>query len=183
MAAVIHALSEKERREFHDLVFALKRSVRYHNHRRRFFDWFDKSVKVLSLVTGSAAFAAAVATHHAATVAFAALVATLSAINLVVSPAQAARLHEELARRFAKLELAIQQAGAVSPNKLNEFIAERLLIESDEPPVYRVLDTICHNELCRAQGYDECQLYDVGPVQSFLANFVDLRPSKIRRSG
>ncbi len=180
--AILNELSEAERLELHELVFAAKRSIRYHNHRRHFFDRFDKFVKILSLVTGSGAFAAAVATHHDLAIAFSALVALLSAINLVVGPAQAARLHEELAKRFAKLEHDIKRAGQLSSDQLNAFIAERLMIESDEPPPLRVLDTICHNELCRALGYEDCEFIKVDPVQSFFANFIDLWPWRMKKN-
>lgn len=43
----------------------------------------------------------ALRSYHGLTLTFAALVAFLSAVNLVVGPAQAARLQEDLARRFA----------------------------------------------------------------------------------
>ena len=174
-------LSDRQQCELHDLVFSVQRSIRYHNHRRRFFDRFDRSAKVLSLVTGSAAFAAAVSTHHTFTVAFSALVAIISAINLVVGPSQAARMHRELAKRFAELERGIRLSKAMDSDTLNMLVADRLLIESDEPPVLRVLDTICHNELCRALGYDECEFCLVGPVQSLFANFLDLWPWRIRK--
>jgi hypothetical protein len=174
-------LSPDEQREFDDLVFGIKRSIRYHNRRRLFFDRLDKFIKILSLVTGSGAFATAVASHQGLTVMFAALVAILSAINLVVGPAQAAQLHEELASRFAELELQIKRAGQPDTGQLNAFIADRLAIESDEPPALRVLDTICHNELCRALGYQTCDFYKVGPVQRFFANIIDLWPWRMKR--
>ena len=179
--AIVNELSDAERLELHELVFAARRSIRYHNHRRRFFDRFDKFVKISSLVTGSGAFAAAVATHHHLAIAFSALVALLSAINLVVGPAQAARLHEELARRFARLEHDIKRSKEVNSDQLNAFVADRLMIESDEPPPLRVLDTICHNELCRALGYEDCEFYKVDPVQSLFANFIDLWPWRMKK--
>jgi hypothetical protein len=176
-----HTLSEREQDELHDLLFGVRRSIRYHNRRRRFFDGFDKFVKIISVVGGSAAFAAAMATHNQITMAFAALVALFAAISLVVGPAQAARLHEELGRKFGKLEHQIKTHRDLNPDKLREFQAERLVIELDEPPIMRVLDTICHNELCEALGYDDCEFYKVGWLQSLLAHAVDLWPSRIKK--
>ena len=174
-------LTPDEPRELDDLVFGLKRSIRYHNHRRLFLDRLDKFIKIFSLVTGSGAFATAVSSHQALTVMFAALVAVLSAINLVVAPAQAAKLHEELASRFAELEGKIKRAGQLNSEQLNGFIADRLAIERDEPPPLRVLDTICHNELCRAMGHKSCDFYRVDPVQRFFANIIDLWPWRMKR--
>jgi hypothetical protein len=179
MSTATSALSEKEQDELNALLFGVRRSIRYHNRRRRFFDGFDKFVKVLSVVGGSAAFAAATAHHSRIIMVFTGLVAAFSAVNLVVGPAQAARLHEELARKFAKLERDMKVAKVPNSDQLNGFQAERLLIESEEPPIMRVLDIVCHNELCEAMGYDTCHLYKVGIAQSLFAHFIDLWPSKI----
>ncbi len=174
-------LSEGEERELNNLVFGVKRSIRYHNHRRRFFDRLDKFTKIFSLVTGSGAFVTALGSYHGLTLTFAALVTVLSAVNLVVGPAQDARLHEDLARRFAELDYEIKRAGQLNPGRLNALGAERLKIESDEPPPLRVLDTICHNELCRALGYESCEFYKVDPVQRFFANVIDLWPWRMKK--
>jgi len=42
-------LSPDEQRQFDDLEFGIKRSIRYHNHRRLFFDRLDKCIKIFSL--------------------------------------------------------------------------------------------------------------------------------------
>jgi hypothetical protein len=55
------------------------------------------------------------------------------------------------------------------------------MIESEEPPPLRVLDIICHNELCEAMGYDRCHFYKVGWLQSLAAPFFDLSPSSIKK--
>jgi hypothetical protein len=178
---VANNFPEGEDRELNDLLFAIKRSIRYHHHRRRFFDRLDEFIKIFSLVTGSGAFLTAMGAHQGLTQVFAALVALLSIISLVVGPAQAARLHEELARKFAKLELEIKRAGRLDADKLDSFVADRLTIESDEPPVLRVLDTICHNELCRASGYESCEFYKIDPVQRFFANIIDLWPWRMKK--
>lgn len=183
MLSTATEFSEGQRCELHDLVFSTQRSIRYHNHRRRFFDRFDKTVKVLALIAGSAAFATAVSTHHAFTVGFSALVAIISAVNLVVGPGQAARIHIDLAKKFAELERRIRLSRSIDSDGLNTLIAERLLIEAEEPPVLRVLDTMCHNELCRALDYDECEFCHIGPIQGFFADFLDLWPWRIKKNG
>jgi hypothetical protein len=175
------SLTEHEQREFSNLLFGVRRSIRYHNRRRRFFDGLDKVVKVLAVIGGSAAWAATIAHYHTATVWFAAIVAIGSAISLVFAPSQAARLHEGLAKRFAKLEYDMRRAKNPTSDQMNEFVAERLLIESDEPPPLRVLDIICHNELCEAMGHERCHFYKVGWFQSLLAPFIDFRASKIKK--
>lgn len=164
----------------HDLLFGVRRSIRYHNRRRRFFDGFDKFVKILSVIGGSGAVAAIVGQVPWLAITLATIIAVLSAINLVVGPAQAARLSADLAKRFSTLEYDITR-DQKSEDSLNQFQAERLLIEADEPPAMRVLDTICHNELCEAMGYDRCEFYDVKPWQALFAHIVDLWPSRITK--
>jgi hypothetical protein len=181
MTAVMSGELKQEQNELHNLLFGVRRSIRYHNRRRRFFDGFDRFVKVLSVIGGSAAVAAVVGSVPGLAVTLASIVAILSAISLVVGPAQAARLHEDLAKRFSKLEYDIVRSNTPDENQVNNFVAERLLIESDEPPIMRVLDIVCQNELCEAMGYDESELYKVGLVQSLFAPFIDLWPSRIRK--
>ena len=48
-----------EKDNFEMLLFGVRRSVRYHSKRRQFFDRMDKTVKILSTVSGMGAFSAA----------------------------------------------------------------------------------------------------------------------------
>jgi hypothetical protein len=99
----------------------------------------------------------------------------------VVGPAQAARLHEELAKRFASLEHSIVVTDHSKHEGISKLEAERLLIEADEPPIMRVLDSQCHNELCRAMDEEDCEFVQVGPIQALFSQIIDLWPSKIKR--
>ena len=56
----------------------------------------------------------------------------------------------------------------------------RLDIERQEPPVLRVLDTLCYNELVRAMGYGE--QVRVGFWQRLFANFFDLADHRLGRA-
>ena len=66
--------------------------------------------------------------------------------------------------------------------RLAEFAARRLAIEADEPPVLRVLDALCHNELVTALGLDDAERAAVTPLQRWLAPLVDVRPDRLRRA-
>jgi hypothetical protein len=54
-----------------------------------------------------------------------------------------------------------------------------LAIEADEPPILRVLDAICHNELLRAMGYPKEREAQIAWYQRLLASFVDIREHAI----
>jgi hypothetical protein len=56
-----------------------------------------------------------------------------------------------------------------------------LMIEADEPPILRVLDSVVYNELCKALGYEECHMVKIGWFQSMLSQIFDLYPSKIKK--
>lgn len=175
--------TERDLDDRSDLLFGVRRSIRYHTHRRRFFDAIDKLAKILTIIAGSGTFASALAIHRDWTLVFASLVALFSAVDLIVACAERARVHSDLARRFADLEAKIVRHKQSDRDELNEFIAERLMIESDEPPIMRVLDCQCHNELCKAMGEDDCEFVDVGFVQGLFSQLVDLWPSKIAKRG
>jgi hypothetical protein len=59
---------------------------------------------------------------------------------------------------------------------------KRLEIEANEPPVKRVLDSLCHNDLCRAMGCAPDQFVQVKLYQRMFAQFVDINQHKISRS-
>ena len=168
----------------HDLLFGIRRSVRYHMKRVRFFSIVHRCIRVLLLAAGMSAFAAAIKSVGSFwQIAFSAGLALLSAIDLVVNTAEASRKHTELAIRFLDLEKRLVLAGASIDDKtLAEFEAERLQIESCEPPILRVLDTMCHNELLRAMGYPatEGHYVRIAWYQRVLAQFVDVSDHNLR---
>ena len=116
------------------------------------------------------------------TILFAALVAIFSTFDLVFNTAQSARLHQDLARRFIQLE---KKCLNDKSSDIDDLIAERLDIESDEPPPLRVLDSICHNELLRAMGYgpDEGDYVKIGFFQRLFSPFFDFKVHNIVKVG
>lgn len=139
--------------DFDPLLFGIRRSVRYHTRRRRFFERWSRVTNYVAVLFSSAAIYALVDTWGTDwTVGMAALVSGLSGLDLVVGTARMAWLHESLARRFVELERRIIRAGPMTDTRRRQFTAARLRIEADEPPPRRWLDVLCHNELCRAIG-------------------------------
>ncbi|MBU1691931.1 MAG: hypothetical protein KJ958_03295 [Gammaproteobacteria bacterium] len=149
----------------HDLLFAVRRSIRYHDRRRAFFDRMHQVTAGLTiLLAGSVLFDMARPGHTPWWMTVMAFVAALlSAWDMVVGYAQKANLHGTLKNRFSTLEMAMI-AGDDTPETLNKHLLERLRIEQDEPPIYRALDLLCRNELMIAMGYkksgDQVHLFD-----------------------
>ncbi len=169
--------------EFEDYLFHVRRSIRYHNRRRLFFDRVSKCSDALTAIFGSATIITLVSTlNNIYANICAAFTAVLSSINLVFSTKEQARLHHDLARDFIHLEKTmIKMEENLSTEKLIEAQIKILDIEAEEPPILRVLDVICHNELCKAMGYGKSETCEVKWWQAIFANLFDLFPSKISK--
>jgi hypothetical protein len=166
------------------LLFSIRRSVRYHCRRRMFFQRFHRITTAGSLILGSAAVAGFMAQNNLGywAAGASALGAVLSAITLAVGTTQAIQLHDDLGRRFLNLEKELVRAGENATEELVLRVTlERLDIEADEPPILKVLDIICHNELARAMGCGPEHMWEVGPLQRWLANVVDFREHTLRK--
>jgi len=164
-------------KEHHAILFGVRRSIRYHSRRRSYYDHISKSAAVLSAIGGSATIIALLSTlPQQVAITFAASVACLSAVNLVVSPAQAARAHHDFVKAFIALEkdLVAIDPARMTLEQYNAHNSARLDIEAQEPPVLSVLNTICHNELVRAMGYGKDQLVKISCWQRWSSNFLDL---------
>jgi hypothetical protein len=176
-------LTEEELRvEWDDLLFGVRRSVRYHTRRRMFFDRFDLITSALSVIFGSATVFTVLSIYQKIAIAVAASVTVLSSLDIVVGAPKAAGLHEGLARRFVALErsMILLDEADVKEKDLRRFTAERLEIEQDEPPKLRVLDCECHNELVIAMGYPKDHLAKIRFYQRWFAQFLDVHADAIR---
>lgn len=145
----IHALNDEQ----YGLLFDVRRSVRYHDRRRAFFERLHQVTGGLTvLLAGSVLFDLARPGETPAWLATLAVVAALlSAWDIVVGYAAKAGLHRELRQRFGALEMTML-AGDATSDTWDAHRQARLSIEQDEPPIYRALDALCHNELLRAEG-------------------------------
>ena len=138
----------------YNLLFSIRRSVRYHQRRRRFYEnWNSLTVAVAAI--GSSAAATAFATGvgwSGFPVIISGLVAFLSAFDLAVGTARSGDSHAELARSFNSLEQRFAHGNDLTDPELEELTKERLKIEASEPTTLRLLDILCHFELLRATG-------------------------------
>lgn len=136
------------------LLFDVRRSVRYHDRRRAFFERMHQVTAGLTiLLAGSVLLDLAKPGESAGwLVALSAVAALLSVWDMVVGYAAKAGLHRDLKLRFGALEMALL-AGDAEDATWNKHQLERLRIEQDEPPVFRALDLLCHNELMVAEGF------------------------------
>jgi len=176
---VIQIAMTEIKKQKDDLLFGVRRSVRYHHRRRMFFDRLHIFTSSISVIFGSSAVLAALKEAPQLAASAAAIVAIFATIDLVVGTAKMARLHSDLARQFIGLEKTIISAQKITGKNLKQFEAERLDIESDEPPVLKVLDSVCHNELMRAMGFPKAQFLKIGFLQRYFSQLFDFREHTI----
>ena len=150
------AASEKvEDAPFHDLLFSVRRSVRYHMRRQAFFDGVGEFLTLMALIAASTTVLVRVAWPDSVAVLVVASVSVLAqALALTWTPGRRARQHNEIARSFIDLEQKMV-LGARDELSFHKFQAARLRIEAGEPPIARIVDVMCHNELARAYGQGE----------------------------
>jgi len=167
----------------HELLFNVRRSIRYHNRRRYFFDQIHVISTILSALSGSATIAAVLGNLGTTwTVGFAAAVAIFSAVDVVVGTDRAAKTYHELAKRFIDLEKAIITSDDITDKDIARFTAQRLEIEADEPPALKVLDSICYNEMLRAMGYPESEYVTIKWYQRIFAQIIDIREHSVKKT-
>ena len=174
-------LKEEHREEFWRLLFGVRRSIRYHERRQRFFENLNTWSLILALIVGSSSVSTVFWSRLApflpvwvgGIASFLGVVATVLALTcLVISPVRKANLHAGLARRFKKLEKRVVSAS--SRMALERATQKRLSIEVKEPPILRILDIKCHNELLQSIGYPKTEHIKLSFFQKKLANFIDI---------
>lgn len=146
------------------------------------FDCWHTITSATGIIFGSATFFALLSQANPLYAQYAALVVTIMAtIDLVVGISQAARLHDDLSRRFIAIEQQMECAEEPTETLLKELKAGRLEIEAEEPPVLRVLDGLCHNELARAEDWPQGEFVRIRFYQRWLAHFFDIQEHRIQK--
>lgn len=136
----------------YELLFAVRRSVRYHDRRRRFYEIWNSFTVAGAVIGGSSAFAALMADSTTVSAVLSAAVAMLGALDLAVGTARRADRHGDLARQFITLEQDFAHGRDLEDDEYEALTRRRLAIEASEPAVLRLLDTMCHFEVLRSLG-------------------------------
>jgi hypothetical protein len=168
------------------LLFSVRRSVRYHNYRRKFFDALGLWTNFVTIIGGGGVIVSTTTDHSNPTVTLiiGALISLFAALNLVLGFSTRARDHFDLAKRFTKLEQDMTSIGnAPTEEQYREQSNTRLEIESDEPPINRVLDAWCHNELIRAAGSPDSERVTISRAQRFFRQFVSFGEHNLKKVG
>jgi hypothetical protein len=140
--------------EHYQLLFNVRRSIRYHDRRRAFYERLHHLTSLLTiLMAGSFLFDLAKDGDTARwLIVLSTAAAFLAALDMVIGYSTRASLHSSLRERFANLEIEMV-TGTTDDQEWENHFKKRLLIEQDEPAIYKMLDLLCHNELLEAEGF------------------------------
>ena len=140
----------------YELLFGLRRSARYHEHRSRFYGVWTALTISVSLLGGvlvtstSIAYASSTPELPAA---FGGLITLVNVVSLAFGASRRASLHATLVSSFVQLESRFPPSLQLTEDELKDITRERSVIEKTEPPVLRLLDVLCHFEILRSMGY------------------------------
>lgn len=151
------------------LLFDIRRSARYHDRRRAFFEWWHRLTNFVTILLAGAVLSEILGRDSPPILkVLAGIGALLGAADLVVGFAGRGQKHRSFRQRFIELEKLLHGDEAAT----SSVQESRLNIESEEPPIYRGLDVLTHNEVCIAMGYERCEQYKVPPCVRWTANFL-----------
>ncbi len=139
-------------RKVYDQLFGIQRSSRYHNYRRRFYELWNAWTVGIAALGGLSSLTAYKLDYDLGLILIAFTISVTGALDLMIGTSRRSNQHAELAREFILLEAMFVTSEPIDERTLADLISKRLLIESREPPVMRLLDTLCHFELLRAMG-------------------------------
>ncbi|KJV08057.1 hypothetical protein [Methylocucumis oryzae] len=162
--------------ENYNLLFDIRRSVRYHDRRKSFFYAIQNVVSFLSVIMAGVVIMDAVKQGITPywMISVGVIAAILSALDLVIGFSKKADMHSKLREKFADLEIDII-TGPPSGEIWLEYQKKRLVIEKDEPAIYFAIDGLCRNELLIADGFsrlnDACHFAKVNWLQRLSAHW------------
>lgn len=163
---------------FYGNLFGVRKSVRYHQRRQAFHEWWNTVIIALSFACSASAMAEWSGQWRQLLIG---ATSFLLMLNWVVGLTRRANTHAKLCQRFASLEqdmMPFEKNRSMGADDEERFRRRRLEIEAEEPAKLRVIDTLCHNELCEAV-YTDDYIYPVAAWRRWLGHFIDIGEGQI----
>jgi hypothetical protein len=142
----------KEEKDLESIDFGVKKSLRYHAIRRRFFETWENITKCLVAFTSAWAFIAILGGENSSiTIVLTAAVTILALADIIFGFGRRARMYQDLYRQFSDLAIAIALVLDPTRQDVAQLKARRLRIEADEPPLIDALERWCWNAEAEAR--------------------------------
>lgn len=158
-------MDSEVKRLYEGELFHVRRSVKYHDQRKRFFENALNVAVFLALASGPMFMALGIGVDSAAGTEgtkngsnfwkyVPGMITSVFAGMVLVSKAGAkANLHDRIKERFIELRQDMELAAdTLTKQDVAKFTARRLGIEINEPPINRVVDAMSHNAVCQSMG-------------------------------
>jgi hypothetical protein len=136
------------------LTYGIEKSIRYHQRRRGFLEHVHRCTMFLVILSSSGAVSSFVVDLGWERW-FALAAAVLAALDLTTGVGVLARDYAMLHGKFSSLLAEIAKVATPTLEQVLEWKARRIEIESEEPPIYWVVEADCDNEICLARGRRE----------------------------
>ena len=162
-------------------LFGVRKSIRYHQRRRAFFEAAHTVAVTIQVIAGSSAVASVMGDIDHLAIGFAAFAAVLAAVDLSFGLSRRATVHAGLAQQFAQLEREMvphEPDENVDDATATRFRQRRLEIEESEPPKLRAIDILCHNELVTST-YRHEKIYPVDRWRRWIGHVWDFEVDDI----
>lgn len=159
------------------LRFDLNRSIRYNNKRRAFFEKWDRITNFLGLLFGSSTVVALMQQHQNLAMGLSLFLTALSALALLIGFGNKARDHLEYAQQFA--QLANQLLAPVTEEQLLQIEKAMYELDAKEGEPLKVLERICYNEQCQADGFGQSHQTKIHFIQRLFAHYIDICPHRL----
>ena len=167
-------LREEQWDRYNKALFRVKRSIRYHSHRQRYFERCHRIVMFVPLLLSPVIVFLLTAEVSQMTRAVGLSVLPLAgalctASDAVIGFMQKAWTHHDFIRQFTDVQqrlLGMDWQDTEALTAVDQTIVE---IEKLEPPIHRTLNLLCRNEELEAEGYPKSEWSEIGPVRRFFA--------------
>ena len=162
------------RNRYHNALFRVRCSVRYHSHRQRYYENCHSIVLLVPILLSLTAVLILTVSGDAHSKVW--LLAALPFISGVVTSTDAVKgfmqragSHKDFIRQFTDVEQRLLGLDWKDPESLTAVEQAIVEIEKSEPPIHHTLNLLCHNELVEAEGHDESEKAQITPLRRLLA--------------
>lgn len=159
-----------------DLSFDTAKSIRYHSYRRSYFKNFENLTKILTAVSGTAAFVSILGEMRIISLFFSLLIAIAATSDLVIDFSERATLYDRLYKEFCDLGISIETNENPTTHDIVDWKRKRLELEREEPTPIDLLERRCSAEECRARGWDVPPEWDLSRCQIFYSRIALFAP-------
>lgn len=147
------ASPERPSEHARDMLTNCERSMRYHQERTRFYESLHRWILFLIfLMLPVAVLRPFEFWQVEAWIWLPAVAAVLAGASLVFDLAGKARRHESLYQRFTHIAGRIASESEPDADKIADWEYRIYKLYADEPPTYRALNALCHNQMAQALG-------------------------------